>query len=282
MLKSILPVLLPKARRAVGYLEPFLGSGAVARAVLAALPDGAQAILSDSDPWVVAVWRASAERPDELVDRVRRFQPRAEAFYEFRDRELLGPPDHPGAQMHYVDAALQKLALHAMSFGGLGALAGSPIGGMKQTGKYKVGCRWSPPNLEREIRRTARLCSERRVTVLCTDFRQVLGAMDFKPGWLAYLDPPYWSAGPVMYRRSFGDADHEDLAAILERAPFSWVLSYDDDRRVIKRYAGWARVYPIEGTTQGGGGRGERRRTELLLSDIPRPNVSVSNILGVR
>lgn len=273
MLKQILPVLVPQISAVRGYVEPFLGSGAVARAVLDLLPESVPAILADADPWVVAVWCASQYHADALIEACRGFVPTVDAFQEFRAAEFAGPPPDDT-----VRAALQKLALHAMSFGGLGPLAGSPIGGLRQTGKYKIGCRWSPSNIALEVRRTAAMCARRPVTCCVADFRAVLACAG--SGWLAYLDPPYWSAGPAMYRRSFTPDDHENLAVTLEQAPFRWVLSYDDDRRVVQRYAGWATMHTIEGTTQAGGGTGERRIKELLLSGSPRPRVNLSNLLG--
>lgn len=258
MLKHIEPVLGPMLDRAWGYVEPFLGSGAVARMALARLPKGAPATLADKDPWIIAYWRAASQEATALINLVNDFVPSVDAFFDFQKCEKSGilPEDD-------VKAALQKLALHAMSWGGLGALAGSPIGGVDQAEKkYKVDCRWSKEQLTKEIRQIESLCRERTVELKVSDFTETLLVPST---WVAYVDPPYWAAGPQLYTHFFDDQLHRQLATILNDASYPWVLSYDEDPRVRAAYR-THNITEIGGTTQRGGAAGKpRKKNELLV-----------------
>jgi DNA adenine methylase len=236
------------------YCEPFLGSGAVAIAYLKGRTDKIKAILTDADPWVIAVWHACVYSAPELQDLVCRFQPSVSAFYKLKHLvETTDPNVLPRAE-----AALIKLALHAMSYGGLGSLAGSPIGGREQKGKYTVGCRWSPRTVGKYINSIIEACSRHDVVIKVADYNTSLDQLDRCS--IAYLDPPYWRVGSSMYPKTFDAADHKRLAQHLTNASFKWWLSYDAAREIRALYEGFS-ISGLNNTTQHG------RQNELLITN---------------
>ena len=50
-------------------------------------------------------------------------------------------PDDRG---RIVDIGFKKLAIHQISYSGLGTMSGGPLGGAGQKSQYKIDCRWSP------------------------------------------------------------------------------------------------------------------------------------------
>lgn len=253
MRKQIVPILQSMLTENSSYHEPFCGSAAIGIAVLPLLKDGAYVHWNDLDSGVVDYWRAVRDYPEELCEQIDRFTPSVEAFNVFKQ--------YDGRREDVVVGGFRKLALHAMSFGGLGPLAGGPIGGQDQTGSYKVGCRWSPKALKQEVRSVHRQLQRVATSFSNCSYLQCLSDLDAAS--VVYLDPPYVQAGPGLYKHSFTDADHDALCEALWYSPAKWLLSYDDHPSIHARYH-WSHIETIGGSTQHGG-KGTRKIPELLI-----------------
>jgi DNA adenine methylase len=168
-----------------------------------------------------------------------------------------------------VEVGFRKLALHQLSFSGLGAMSGGPLGGRR--GGAAVASRWNPPRLSRDIGRCHRAatwfpCFE----VRNEDFAGVLDTLT--PRSFAYLDPPYYVQGPNLYKHSFTEVDHARLATLLRSAAFDWLLSYDDHPRVRDLYS-WASIESIEMVPSIGTASASRGRKRELLIRPASPRV---------
>ena len=223
LLKDILPRLDRQRER---YVEPFFGGGSVG---LAAIRPGDHVWINDLDRSMWAVWESVSRHHEELTDAILSFEPTAEAFYEFKrlDGSMEGG---------VVGEALRKIALHRMSFSGYGAMAGSPIGGKEQTGKYKVGCRWNARALVADVAKAFQvLDSTESLKVTCLTALEVLGCCG--EGDLVYLDPPYYVQGNALYTHGMDHQDHASLAEALKRTKADWFLSYDNCQEIRDLYA---------------------------------------------
>lgn len=251
------------AARLACYVEPFFGSGAIGWQVMRSLSRGVtRVVVNDIDPGMAALWLAVRDCPEELVRHVTRFRPSAEAFYEFRDRD-------GGSDTDIVVRAFEKLALHQISFSGLGVMAGGPLGGRKGKSEYNVDCRWNPARITASIRRSHRAMKRARsFEVYNEDFAATLARIPNSPTTFAYLDPPYVVQGAALYRHAMSDADHARLAGILRRASYRWLLSYDDCELVRDLYSGWATIaeFDMVPTIQTATKPTRRKNRELLIS----------------
>ena len=245
------------------YCEPFVGSGAMLARVLLVLPPSAGVILGDRDVGIASFWRCLCDpaKTERLSRAVLNFTPTLDAFFRFK--ELDGT--HDGDD---VVTGFRKLALHQMSFSGVGAKAGGPIGGKGQRGVYDVTCRFRP---ERHVANIAslrhRLAKLRGgVQVVHGDFAEALGRIPVRGGF-AYLDPPYYLKGEQLYVHSMNPADHDRLAGLLRHAAFDWVLSYDDHPEVHALYRDWAeiRAFKMTATIETKKGAGARRKNHELV-----------------
>lgn len=248
--------------RSVCYCEPFVGSGAILACVLRSLPKTCSVVLGDMDVGVASFWRCVADprKADELARRVNEYRvPRVDDFYRFKEAD----GTHDGDD---VDAAFRKMVLHFISFSGVGAMAGGPIGGRNQRSDFDVTCRWNP---ERNVRNLMSLSYYLgrlgRVEVLHGDFANTLARVP--ADGFAYLDPPYYLKGGELYKHNTSHADHERLAATLKSAPYEWVLSYDDHPWVRGAYGGWADVneFRMTATIDTKRGQGKRRKNNELV-----------------
>lgn len=242
------------------YCEPFFGSGAIGWTVLRSLPRAASVLVNDADPGIAALWRVVHSDHLSLVDKVRRFEPTVEAFNTFKAED--GRTDLDPAEQ-----AFRKLALHQLSFSGLGYMAGGPIGGQGQRSEYNVDCRWHAERLVAGIVECHRRANRyRKFHVSNTDFSVALAKVPPYPNSFVYLDPPYYVQGGALYRYSFTDDDHRRLADALRAAKFRWLLSYDDHPRIRELYS-WATIDGFEMTpsVQASRDKAKRRKNNEVL-----------------
>ena len=114
-----------------------------------------------------------------------------------------------------------------------------PIGGIGQSGKWKLGVRFSREPLAERILNLARLRKQIHVTNLdAIDFlKKHLPTGSHRSRVFVYLDPPYVNNGQRLYLNAYQKDDHADLACYLERqSNLPWVMSYDDNDLVRALY----------------------------------------------
>lgn len=219
------------------FREPFFGSGAVTFALVSAQTN-ARLWINDRDTGIAALWTTVIQNPESLVKLVIDFSPTLDAYKEFSSSLL------QGESLSDAEKGFRKLAIHQMSYSGLGLKAGGPIGGWGQDPdtnpkSYDIGCRWNAGNLVRKIRQSHLIlkgrCREDRCTSL--DALEVIKAPG--EGVVMYLDPPYVGAGQDLYLLGYIEADHKNLADSLKGTPHYWILSYDDHPLVRALYAGF-------------------------------------------
>jgi DNA adenine methylase len=122
---------------------------------------------------------------------------------------------------------------------------------------------WNPGRICNRILRYHDLFRRfRKVEIRHLDFEEALKLVH--PEGFAYLDPPYYVQGSVLYKYSMSEDDHVRLARVLRAAPFRWVLSYDDCPRIRELYC-WARIGEITMTPTIQTAKGTRRKNQEVL-----------------
>lgn len=218
------------------YREPFFGAGAVGFECLQGISRKCRVRLNDIDPHMQALWMTVAFNPWELCNLIDKVKPSANLFYELKEED--GRSDLPMAEK-----AVRKLALHRLSYSGLGAMSGGPLGGKDQSSEYNVDCRWNPPTMKAEIRKLHRcLARFEDLEISSEDCGKLIDNAGER--CCIYLDPPYYEKGPQLYRYSMDEEDHRVLAIKLRSCRADWVLSYDDHPEIRRLYS-WARIEPI-------------------------------------
>lgn len=211
------------------YREPFFGAGAVGFRILEHLDKRVAVWLNDKDIGIVCLWRSVLKEPLKLIGHIATFVPTKEAFYLFKEED--GRDDLPEHEIGF-----RKLALHRLSYSGLGAMSGGPLGGKEQKSKYNVDCRWVPERMKLEIMQLSkRLRKFADVRITHGDFEPLI--TDAPEECFIYLDPPYYEKGAQLYKNNMDSMDHDRLAESLASCQASWVLSYDDHPEIRRLYA---------------------------------------------
>lgn len=246
----------------IEYREPFFGGGAVGMRVLRRnIPARANVWLNDKDFGMACLWRAVLEDHENLIALVRDFTPTVDAFYRFREEDGKKGLDP-------TRVGFQKLALHQISFSGLGAKAGGPLGGRKQSSEYNVDCRWNATRHCQDIVDAHRLLSKfASVKITSGDFAKLVDGAP--PHAFIYADPPYFEKGGQLYKFDMSDEDHRRLSESLRNCQAPWVLSYDDHERIRALYD-WADIHSIDLTYTIATSRSDKRRKNSEIVIVPR------------
>lgn len=241
----IIPRLELNLNRRRQYREPFFGWGAIGLRLLKS--DQLSSMwINDKHPGVAAYWTSVIRYPDHLKRLVRNFTPTRQAFFKFKNEMLFRVaqpvPTIPNQLVHF---GFQKLALHRISYSGLGEMAGGP--------SSEIASRWNPDRICEKISDDHAALSKVAIhhdCCTCLDFEQMICCDDS----LIYLDPPYYEQGSKCYPVSFSQNDHIRLAELLHNCSSPWLLSYDDCPQVRSLYD-WALMenlsvkYSIGGAT---------------------------------
>lgn len=218
------------------YREPFFGGGSIGLNFLSNTYNVKNVWINDKDNGIASIWQSIVYNVDELKDRINQFKPAVDKFYSFKE-ELLSSNEIS------VDIGFKKLALHQISYSGLGTKSGSPLGGKNQTSDYKIDCRWSPDSIIKKIDSIHKCLSNFNVKITSGDFSNMLIDNESN-NTVVYLDPPYYQKGNELYQFAFTEEDHKRLAECLQKTRYNWVLSYDDCKEIRKLYS-WANIQVV-------------------------------------
>ena len=211
------------------YVEPFAGGLGVGLHVIGGMKES---WINDADFNIYAMWHSVIHNHKELIELVSGFSPSVDAFREFKLRLA----NHKAEDL--VQTGFMKMALHQISFSGLGERAGGPQGGVLQK-ENKIGSRWSFPRIKKQITLSHAILKNTQCT--CMDFEAVLKQAS---GYAIYCDPPYYKRGNDLYAQRFSKEDHLRLAKVLQHKKM-WILSYDNVAKIRSLYAPFASIEEV-------------------------------------
>ncbi len=216
------------------HVEPYAGGAGAALSLL--MQDYIyQIYLNDKDRFIYSFWHSAIHDTDRFCAAIR--SKRASVAEWRRQHKLLndkyyeqnGDPLEVGLTGFYLNRTTRS-----------GILNSGPIGGLKQTGNYKIGVRFNKVDLIQRIENIALF--RNRIMLYNMDAVEFLKKLfdDFvlnDQRLLVYLDPPYDIVGKDIYRHYYVREDHEELSGFLKSATnFKWLLSYDDTKLIKELY----------------------------------------------
>lgn len=116
-----------------------------------------------------------------------------------------------------------------------GVIKGGIIGGLNQTGKYKIDARFNRNDLIKRIKKIAKF--KNRITVTNLDGLDFITRMGRKKeNIFIYIDPPYVQKGADLYMNFYSKKDHEQLSKKIHKMNLRWMVSYDNNDFILKLY----------------------------------------------
>lgn len=208
------------------YAEPYAGG---AGAGLFLLSEGYvdRLLINDLNPGIAAFWRSILNSPDEFIGRVATEAITISSWHKHREIYL-----NPSG-VSDLDLGFATFFLNRCNRSGI--LTARPIGGLDQTGKWKIDARFNRDGLTSRIRHIHSMAA--RITV--TE-KPALGfvadvSRRIRPV-LLYADPPYLVKGEDLYMSAYSWEDQEDLAEALLGTRHPWILTYEFDERIRSLY----------------------------------------------
>lgn len=236
--KSSLSSLLQEIRRINGLgstavAEPFAG-GAGAALSLLFLEETSKIYINDVDESIHDFWWTLVNRPMPFLKLLK--SKRVSMAEWQRQRETYRSTGY----VSRLKRGFAAFYLNRCNRSGI-IMNGGPIGGVAQTGIWKIDARFNKKNLLERCERVSEYSG--RISVSKLDGVDFIRSMN-STNTMLFIDPPYYEKGQTLYLNSLDSEYHSSLARELrklDREP--WVLTYDDCSEIRKLYSAWANVH---------------------------------------
>jgi DNA adenine methylase len=202
------------------YVEPFAGGFGIGISLLC---DDIvhSAVLNDFDSHIYHFWYSVLYHTEYLIKMI------TDTPITLEEREKQKEV-YRDSSVDEVSDGFATLFLNRVNFSGI--IKGGPLGGLSQSGMYKIDCRFNKSEIIKKIERIALMknlielynCdASDLITIhlqdtICTSFFNI--------------DPPYVKKGYKLYASYFKEEDHRSLARIITEylGETQWIVTYDD------------------------------------------------------
>ena len=207
------------------FVEPFAGGSGCALGLLLN-GDVDTIVLNEYDPAVYAFWWAVLNKSDELVELVSNAVFSVEEWK--KQKEIYRQQD----TSDLLQLGFSTLYLNRVNRSGI--LSTGLIGGLQQTGNYKMDARFNKQAIIGKIQAIAAHVD--KITLISKDASQLLADYikenkDDISDTLFFIDPPYYEKGGQLYPLAFKHDDHCVLSSAIKevrRYSLQYVITYDN------------------------------------------------------
>lgn len=210
------------------YVEPYAGGAGVALELLLGR-HVSKIYLNDSALPVFAFWKTVLDDTESLCRLISTASLTVEEW-KIRREVVKNPENHSLLELGFSTFYLNRCNRS-------GVLSGGIIGGLNQTGEWKMDARFSRNEL---IRRIEVIASKRAsIVVKNLDAEKFIAdhVNDLPAKTLVYCDPPYFEKSSRLYLNAYKEADHERISKFIQgQLKKKWVVSYDSAPQILKFY----------------------------------------------
>lgn len=236
---ALLPSYI-KENKPFRYREYFVGGGAVLFHLLNKYPNMTSAVIVDNNPDLINTYIQIKNNCEELIEKLTYFETIYNNYGSNQERFYLGARNeyNNAEDLSEVERALLFILLNKTCFNGLYRV--------NKKGKFNVP--WGKRNKvtlfdEQNIRNISRLLNEKKVLILCEDFKDVIYRARYssedKERTFCYFDPPYLPVSDTSdftayTKEGFGKEETDELFAALNflnsTQSVDWMLSNSDTK----------------------------------------------------
>jgi len=228
-LEPLIELLIVKTGHIGGtYIEPFAGGAAIAIELLLKGTVN-RIVINDLDKGIYSFWRAILTETERFINKIDSVPLNMTQWQ--KEREICVTNN----KKYSFDLGFATFYMNRTNRSGI--IKGGVIGGLEQSGTWKLDARFNRENLIKRIL----AISERKndITVYNKDIKSFLTkyVQKYEGNTFIYFDPPYFEKGKQLYLNFFDKEDHIEIEkTIMKYAKCDWVISYDDVPEIIKIY----------------------------------------------
>jgi DNA adenine methylase len=208
------------------FIEPFCGG---AGASLSLLFGGyvKEIHLNDKNYALYCFWEQLLNNTENLLDVVFQNKPNIDDWH--KQKEIYQSSITDKDKYSKLEYGFSAFYLNRANRSGI--LGAGPIGGLDQSGQYKIDCRYTTSTLIKKLEKIAEMRSSIYVyNEDCIEFLERFNDVESFSNDFVYLDPPYVKEGRNIYSKNFCfDYDkHKELKDYIVAYSNRWLISYDD------------------------------------------------------
>jgi len=213
------------------YVEPFAGGFGLGLKLLLG-GYASKVVINDLAPDIYSFWHACINYPDEFCGLIENAKLTVD---EWKHQKIIFTQKDTANRLKLGFATFYLNRTNRS-----GVLNGGPIGGIEQTGNYKIDARFNKNALISKIKQISRVSS--RISLHNEDAVEIIQNIekDYKRNnTFIYFDPPYVKQGGNLYYQYYCKENHEQLGKLIQNKikKWNWIVSYDDDTLVREIYS---------------------------------------------
>src|SRR5581483_1484493 len=208
------------------YVEPYAGGASVALSLL--FEDYVSTVhINDLNQGLYDFWYSALFQSDEFCTLIEQV-PLTVNEWRYQ-RDIAASDDVSTLQRGFATFYLNRTNRSGIISGGL-------IGGLDQTGPWKMDARFPRDELIRRIQKIARFRS--RIWLTRQDTLELLSTSSPSESGkrLYFLDPPYYVKGERLYDNFYDHDDHLRIHDAVRRIGDLWIVSYDSVPEILLMY----------------------------------------------
>lgn len=225
----LVEVLAANKMTGCDYAEPYAGGAGVAIELL--LTGKVRKIhLNDSSRAIYSFWYSVINHTDEFCERIRSAKM---AVTEWRRQKVILAGDESVSDL---DLGFSLFFLNRCNRSGI-PNAGL-IGGLSQTGKWRMDARFPRSDLITRVRAIA--AKKEFIALSNMDAERFVRekVSKMRKNTLVYCDPPYFNKASRLYLNHYKPDDHQRIAKVIQtELDRPWLVSYDGVPEILGFYA---------------------------------------------
>ena len=228
-LTPLIELLIDKyGHRGGMYIEPFAGGAGVA---IELLEKGvvSEIVINDLDKGIYSFWRAILEETDSFLEQVSRVPLTIDEWKKQRSI-CFGNNKKYSFELGFATFYMNRTNRS-------GIIKAGVIGGMEQSGQWKLDARFNREDLMFRIKKIAE--NKSKIHLYNKDIKSFLEnyAPKYEENAFIYFDPPYFNKGKQLYLNFFNYNDHIRIEKLIgDTVNCDWIITYDDEPEIEKIY----------------------------------------------
>ena len=210
------------------YIEPFAGGAGVAIELLEKKVVS-KIVINDLDKGIYSFWRAILEETDKFLEQVNTIPL---TIAEWKKQRHICFEDN---KKYSFELGFATFYMNRTNRSGI--IKAGAIGGVEQSGLWKLDARFNREDLIFRIKKIAK--NKSKIHLYNKDIKSFLEKYlpKNKENAFIYFDPPYFNKGKQLYLNFFDYNDHIRIKKLIDNTfNCDWVITYDDEPEIEKIY----------------------------------------------